>query len=300
MAGLVRQIEGKVVMIFQNTIKRAITTVLGNHPRMHRIPFGPLRGSRICTRPQISLRMYLGIDEPWIAATARDIIGPGDTIYDIGAHIGYTTLLFAKILGGTGSVHAFELLPSTVEKFLTKSVQSNEFKNIHIHTVGLGETETTIELPVGPTYMSTMSTVRFESGDEYVETYGRDVCKIVTLDCYATANNIPAPAMMKIDIEGAEIECLRGARKIIRDHGPKLVVEFHSADLLREGYMLLKSWGYQLTSQDGTVIDQSYVDGLTQFHASVLCVRDRESSQTESLRTTDSSASRDVGERLCE
>lgn len=225
--------------------------------------------------------MYLGIDEPWLAAMARDMISPGDIIYDIGAHIGYTTLIFAKMLGGTGAVHAFELLPSTVEKFLTKSVQSNEFKNIHIHTVGLGETETTIELPVGPSYMSTMYTVRLESCDEYVETYGRDVCKIVTLDCYAAANNIPAPAMMKIDIEGSEIECLKGARKILQDHGPKLVVEFHSADLLRESYKLLTSWNYKLTSQDGTVIDQSYVDGLTQFHESVLCLREREISQTE-------------------
>jgi len=288
-------------VIFQNSVKRAIvrcvTTVLGKHPRMHRIPFGPLRGKRICTIPQISLRMYLGIDEPWVAAVASDNISPGDIIYDIGAHIGYTTLLFAKMLGGTGSVHAFELLPSTVEQFLTKSVRGNEFKNIHIHPVGLGERETTIELPIGPTYMST---IRFESGDEYVETYGRDVCKIVTLDCYATANSIPAPSLMKIDIEGAEVGCLKGARKIIQEHGPKLVIEFHNADLLREGHTLLTSWGYKVTARDGTVIDQSYVDGVKQFHESVLCLRERQGSQTERLCKTGSSTSRGVGERLCE
>lgn len=227
---------------------------------------------RICTRPEISFRMYLGIDEPWVAAVASDIIGPGDIIYDIGAHIGYTTLLFAKMLGGTGSVHAFELLPSTVEEFLTKSVRGNEFKNIHIHPVGLGEREATMELPVGPTYMST---IHFKSGGEFVETYGRDVCKIVTLDGYATANSIPAPSMMKIDIEGAEVGCLKGARKIIQEHGPKLIIEFHDAELLREGYALLTSWGYKVTAQDGTVMDQSYLNGVKQFHGSVLCQRER-------------------------
>jgi FkbM family methyltransferase len=239
--------------------------------------------------------MYLGIDEPWVAVVASDIINPGDVIYDIGAHIGYTTLLFAKMLGGTGSVHAFELLPSTVEEFLTKSVRSNEFKNIHIHPVGLGEREATMVLPVGPTYMST---IRFESRNEYVETYGRDVCKIVTLDCYATANGIPAPSLIKIDIEGAEVGCLKGARRIIQEHGPKLVVEFHHADLLREGYTLLTSWGYKVTVRDGTVIDQSYVNGVKRFHESVLCLRERQSSQTECLCKAGPSTSCGVGECL--
>lgn len=259
-------------MSFAKAVKKAIvrcaTTVLGTQPRVHRIPFGPLRGQRICMAPQISMRMYLGIDEPWVAGVARSIIKPGDTIYDIGAHVGYTTLLFARMLGGTGSVHAFELLPSTVEQFLTKTVQSNEFDNIHIHAVGLGKNVATMELPVGPTRMTT---IHFDSGDEYVETYGRDVCRVVRLDDYAAAEGIPAPSMMKIDIEGAEVSCLKGAAKMILEHRPKLVVEFHDADVLREGYAVLTSWRYSMTAQDGTVLNHSFVDGLDHFHESVLC-----------------------------
>jgi FkbM family methyltransferase len=286
---------------FQNTIRQAVvrcvTTVLGKRSRMHRIPFGPLRGKKICTIPQISLRMYWGIDEPWVAAVARENIRPGDIVYDIGAHIGYTALLFAKMLGGTGSVHAFELLPSTAEQFLTKSVRANEFKNIHIHPVGLGEREATIELPVGPTHMSTL---RFEFGDEYVETYGRDVCKIVTLDGYTAAHSLPAPSLMKIDIEGAEVGCLKGARKIIQKHGPKLMVAFHNADLLREGCALLTSWGYKVTARDGTVIDRKYLNGVKRFHDNVLCLRKSLGSQIEHPCKAGSSLSRDAGESFCE
>jgi FkbM family methyltransferase len=265
---------------FASAVKKAIvgcaTIALGDHPRVHRIPFGPLRGHRICTAPQISMRMYLGMDEPWVAGVARRIIKPGDIIYDIGAHVGYTTLLFARILSGTGSVHAFEVLPSTVERFLTKTVQSNEFDNIHIHTIGLGENEAIMELPVGPTRMST---IHFNLGDEYVETYGRDICRVVRLEDYVAEESVPTPSLMKIDIEGAEVECLRGAKKIILEHRPMLLVEFHTVDLLREGYAVLTSWRYKMTAQDGTVLDQSFVDGLEHFHQSVLCLPESKEQQ---------------------
>lgn len=104
----------------------------------------------------ISPRMFLGFDETWIAKLAVSHIQPGDTVYDVGAHIGYTTLIFAKRLAGQGAVHAFELLPSTSEGFLKQTIDANRLSNVVIHTVGLSDVSEVIELSSGSTKMTSL------------------------------------------------------------------------------------------------------------------------------------------------
>jgi hypothetical protein len=87
----------------------------GRDRAIHRIPFGPNRGRLIYCSITISPRMYFGVDEQWVALLAREYVKPGDVVYDVGAHVGYTTLLFAA---HAGHVHAFELVPSVADEFL--------------------------------------------------------------------------------------------------------------------------------------------------------------------------------------
>lgn len=81
----------------------------------------------------------------------------GDVIYDIGAHICYTSLLFARYVGSTVIVHAFEILPSVAEQFLKKIIQAKNLKNIIVHDVGLSDREQIIELPIGDTLMTSLN-----------------------------------------------------------------------------------------------------------------------------------------------
>ena len=250
---------------FRNTVLEIVTRFIGQEPRIHRIPFGPIRGRRICIAFQTSPRMYLGIDEPWIAKLAQVLINPGDIVYDIGAHIGYTCLLFGQSLAGTGAVHAFEVLPSTVEQFLKKTVEANEFNNIVVHNVGLGLGTQALELPIGTRAMTSIYQTRHEEQKT-------ELCTIVSLDQYVKENRLPPPSLIKIDIECAEVDCLRGGHKLINDHKPIMLIEFHSLDLLREGYRLLDSWGYRLTTEEETVITIEQLETLKSFHQSVLCL----------------------------
>jgi hypothetical protein len=48
-------------------LKTLLGMILGNKLRVHRIPYGPIQGRKIYMSPQISLRMWFGVDEPWIA-----------------------------------------------------------------------------------------------------------------------------------------------------------------------------------------------------------------------------------------
>jgi FkbM family methyltransferase len=208
--------------------------------------------------------MYLGIDEPWIAKLAQSLIKPGDVVYDIGAHIGYTCLLFAQSLAGTGAVHAFEILPSTVE-LLKKTVGANEFNNITVHNIGLGLRTQTVQLAPGPTAMTGIYSAPQE--DERTE-----LCKIISLDQYVNENKLPPPSLIKIDIECAEIDCLRGGYELINKYKPKMLVEFHALCLLKEGHQLLESWGYRLIAQDATAINTEQLGLLKSFHKTVLCL----------------------------
>jgi FkbM family methyltransferase len=250
---------------FRNIVIKLVAIFVGTEPKVHRIPFGPLKGRYIYLAFHISPRMYLGIDEPWIAELANKFIRSGHVIYDIGAHVGYTSLLFAEKLNGTGTVYAFDILPSTVENYLKKTLAVNEFDNISVHNIGLGQSSQTIKLPVGPTAMTSIYSTSDQK--EHIE-----LCQVAPLDQYIREHQLAHPTLMKIDVEGAEIDCLRGGQEIIRKQNPVMFIEFHTLDLLKEGYWLLNSWDYCLTTQDTKIIDPEFLESRQQFHQTVLCL----------------------------
>lgn len=213
----------------------------------------------------VSPRMWFGIDEPWVSHSARMHVQPGAVVYDIGAHIGYTCLLYAQRVGTEGAVHAFEILPSVVKQYLVNTIQANTLHNIVTHAVGLSDREQTLSLPVGGTLMTSQHAEASAGG--LIEE-----CRVVPLDEYAASHSLPAPDYMKIDIEKAEIECLIGGEGLIRRHSPTMMIEFHGKKLLEAGYSMLDAWGYTMTTQRGTVVDAELLQNLDSFHESVLCI----------------------------
>lgn len=246
-------------------IKRVGALTFGREPRLHRIPFGPLRGRPIFTSFAISPRVYFGIAEPWIARLAAQRVRSGDVVYDIGAHVGYTALLFARSVGPAGSVHAFELLPSVARRFLRKTIEANRLDNVVIHEVGLSDREETLELRVQPAMMTSFA-YRPRAGEP------TELCPTVRLDEYVARSGLPAPQMIKIDVEGAENQCLRGGAELIRSTQPEMIVEFHTMRLLQEGYALLSSWGYRLVLRSGVTLDLRQLPQTELFRDSVLCL----------------------------
>jgi FkbM family methyltransferase len=241
-----------------------LKTLLGDHLREHRIPWGPIRGRKIYLSPQISLRMWFGVDEPWIAQLSQQLINPGDVIYDLGAHVGYTTVLFAHHLEGTGEIHAFEILPSTAG-FLQKTISANGFQNVTVHIVGLGKENAIYELPVGPTAMTSLLAQKQEGQK-------KERGKVVRLDDYRVDQELPLPNLIKMDIERAEIDCLEGSQALIKECRPKMIIAFHSQPLLRQGYDLLTSLDYQLHDQQGQLSSETIEEIHGPFNYSILCL----------------------------
>jgi FkbM family methyltransferase len=84
--------------------------------------------------------MLDGYWEMWLTEIIAQRVKPGMVVADIGANIGYYTLLMAELVGATGRVHAFEPNPLMVQK-IAQSVSINGFLNVSIHNVALAEHE---------------------------------------------------------------------------------------------------------------------------------------------------------------
>lgn len=207
--------------------------------------------------------MLFGFDETWVAKMAEKHIAIGDTVYDIGAHIGYTSLLFAKLVQPTGKVHAFELLPSVANNYLAKTVAANSLEDtIAIHPIGLANGHEEIEIYVGKTMMGNLDRIGYETKE-------LERCIIETLDQYLVDSLIAPPNLMKVDIERAEVNFLKGATATIKKFQPILIIEFHNVDLLRTGYEILTGLNYEMTAENG-VVNKAFIEAKHSFYGNVI------------------------------
>jgi len=149
----------------------------------------------------------------------KQIIKPGDVVLDIGANIGYFTLIFAKLVENSGKVFSFE--PESKNfKILKKNIEVNGYSNVVLEQkiVSNNDGQTTL-------YISDKAgSHRIHQPDNYVESIDIDC---ISLDNYAQRNSIKKIDFIKIDVEGAEFNVLQGLQKIINSNkNITLLVEF--------------------------------------------------------------------------
>jgi len=142
-------------------------------------------------------------NETWLI---RKILRPGDTFVDIGANIGYFSLIAGKIVGAKGQVHAFEPVPSTVEK-LRHNVAINKFTNIMIHDYALSDKEGSVRINQLLEHNPGMNSMRADvSGTgRFWDIPSKPLDRVL-------AGSDPIK-LVKIDVEGAEMLVLNGFRK---------------------------------------------------------------------------------------
>ena len=143
-----------------------------------------------------------GIWEPNISTTMEEILSSGDIFVDIGANIGYYTLLASRCVGDGGKVVSIEAVPAIFDS-LKKNVSANECKNVRL--VNCAVASTAGELPIygSPKVNRGMSSL--------INHRGWPVEAVVTtapLEHILTQEEIQRVKVIKIDIEGAEIPVL--------------------------------------------------------------------------------------------
>lgn len=176
---------------------------------------------------------FKGSYEPGVSALVTRLLRSGDVCLDIGANIGWYTTLCASLVGPTGAVHAFEPLPPTFRR-LERNVQLlGDAAHVHLTCAALGETPGTGTLHVFP---------GVPDGHTSLSAFGRSdaathACAVTTIDACLTERGLDAVTFVKLDIEGAELACLRGADRLFAQPTPPLwIVEMALATSRGFGY----------------------------------------------------------------
>ncbi|MBR8827041.1 MAG: FkbM family methyltransferase [Gomphosphaeria aponina SAG 52.96 = DSM 107014] len=150
----------------------------------------------------------------------------GMTVFDVGANIGELSLLFSRFVGKTGQVHAFEASQSTFEKLTTICTLANR-SQIILNNKAVSDQEGILKLHVYDDDHSGWNSL----ANRPLEKYGIKVTpmyieevKATTIDDYCTQNNILYIDLLKIDVEGAEYQVLRGANNMLKNHQVKCCV----------------------------------------------------------------------------
>ena len=163
----------------------------------------------------------------------------GAVLYDMGANVGYFSLLAAKLVGPEGRVYAFEPLPRNIE-FLRKHIKINKFENIEVVDAAVSDHSGEAHFDLGAS--SAMGHLA-ESGGIQV--------RMVALDEMLAAGELRPPDYMKVDVEGAEYEALKGARKVLEQYHPVLFLDTHQREAHLPTIELLQSLGYEFEILDG-------------------------------------------------
>jgi FkbM family methyltransferase len=199
---------------------RILASLLGSGSRVDACLSGTFGGGlRFEGNPAVDMNVIelvlLRYARPALAPVLDAALAPGAVFADVGANLGLYTLWGARLVGAQGRVHAFEPVP-TVRACLARSVALNGFGNVRIAAAGVGaEAGRTVlyQLPGA-------SGVTSRYGEN--KQHGVEV-DVTTLDAEFPPSAAP-PALVKVDVEGMEVEVLRGARRLLAGRTPPLLV----------------------------------------------------------------------------
>jgi FkbM family methyltransferase len=172
-------------------------------------------------------------------------VGRGGVVFDIGAHVGFYTLLASVLVGPEGKVFSFEPVPRNLF-FLHEHLRINNISNVKVIRKAVSNS-------CGIAYFGTNAssyTWHFqEDGNLQVET--------ISLDELIAKQFIPIPDFIKIDVEGAEFLVLSGARKLLEANKITIFLATHGRDLHRKCCDFLKSINFELEPMDGKAIEDT-------------------------------------------
>jgi FkbM family methyltransferase len=205
-----------------------------------RVQGGPLRGRLFFCNPRFHLAYIRGDHEPWTADWLDVLLAPGSTFVEVGAHLGYFTLVGAHLVGETGRVIALEPDPRNARVLRENVAKGDMSMAVTLIEAVAGAVDGTAEFITGHDYVS-----RLPGSDERLR-LADDVGQVVQvrLDSLQLGN---APLVVKVDVEGAEAQVLQGASQLLSSDAD-WIVEAHSPALEASVVLAFEEAGYEVAA----------------------------------------------------
>lgn len=190
---------------------------------------------------------WLGTYEPGLQDAARHFIQPGQIVYDVGANIGYISLIAARLVKASGKVFSFEALPANIAR-LTQNLGLNNFlaytQVVHAAVIDKPGEATFLTHVSGAMGKAIGSAGRDETYAQSIKVNG------VNLDHFVFGLNNPPPDLIKIDIEGGEGLALAGMARLLKEIRPVMLIELHGEEAARQVWENLKINHYELHAME--------------------------------------------------
>ena len=209
-----------------------IKKILKNLEKSLKTEFSIIQGSKMYLDPGDSLDLSInGVYGELDTKIIRDNIKEGDIVIDVGANIGYYTLIFAQLVGASGKVFAFEPEPKNFE-LLQKNVKVNDYSNTINENYAVSDSNGNVSLFLAKNGIVGHRISNFDINLNSI------LVKKITLDDYFTKLNlIDKINFVKIDVEGFEFGVLKGMTRIIeKSKNLKLFLEFNRVGIEAAGF----------------------------------------------------------------
>lgn len=177
----------------------------------------------------------------------------GDVFYDIGANVGFFSVIAAKLVGNTGKVYAFEPGKENAAS-IRHNAELNKFEQIEVIEKAVSVTSGTGQLLLAQ-YSGGHA---LATADVPPDLAGEVTVDLVSIDELIARQQIAPPNFVKVDVEGAELDVLKGMKETIKTHQPTIIYEVDDGDRTayerkyRELAAFFESLDYQVTQAENS------------------------------------------------
>lgn len=160
----------------------------------------------------------------------------GDIFIDIGANVGLFSLLASPLVGNSGKVIAFEPSPVTFER-LKENIEYNKFENVEIVNKGISDKEGVLSINLYEEGYDAWNSFA-PSPENFNKALKKHDVVVTTLDNELRNIDKSKIKLIKIDVEGWEKFVLNGAKDILENYAPIIMMEFTESNTFSAGYMV--------------------------------------------------------------
>jgi FkbM family methyltransferase len=186
---------------------------------------------------------WLGTYEVDLQDAVQGFVRTGWVAYDIGANIGYISLVLAKAVGESRQVIAFEALPANIER-LRGNIRLNGYESrVKVIPGAVAEASGAVQFLIGPS--GAMGKVAGSAGRADIHHESIEVSGIA-LDDFVYRDGNPVPQVIKMDIEGGEVLALRGMTRLLSEARPLIFLELHGPEAAGVAWEVLTGAGYKI------------------------------------------------------
>jgi FkbM family methyltransferase len=164
----------------------------------------------------------LGTHDLELQYAMSKLLKPGMIVYDLGANVGFTAILAARQVAPSGRVICFEPLAVNAER-IHHNAALNGFGFVEVRQIAVGATDGEAEflLSESPTWG------RLAQSGPAPKQSGVTVVPVRSLDSLFEHESLPAPQIIKMDVEGGEAAALLGAKRLLATSRPVMIIELH-------------------------------------------------------------------------